>query len=351
MPIPKSPIVLVTFAAFDSGHARIGKALIDAGVEIRLAPKLGHRSEPELAELLKGVSGAIVSTDPFTAEVIAGAPDLRIIARSGVGYDTVDIAAATRHGVQVVTTPGANDRSVADHAMAMLLSLLRRVPELDAGVRRGEWNRTGPYVPRQLSGMTVGVVGYGAIGRRVADRLRGFEVELLVHDPMIEPGGPVESVALHELLRRSQVVTLHTPLNAATRQLINADTLALMRPDSVLVNTSRGEVVDQPALAAALTEGRIAGAALDVLDSEPPERSPLFEMSNVVLSPHNGGLSDVSIHDMLVRCVDSVLAVLAGGVAPDLLNTDVLDTLAGGGKAAIKNVARSGAGGQPKQAT
>lgn len=319
-------VVLVTFPDFDTADPSVGGVITGAGLALRMAPKFGPRSTTELAGMLDGVVGAIVSTDPFTADVLRGAPSLRVIARTGVGYDTIDMAVATALGIQVVTTPGANENAVADHTLGLLLALLRRIPELDADARAGGWSRTGAHLPRQLAGSTVGVVGFGGIGRQVARRLDGFGVELLVHDPMLPAGGPVESTPLDELLRRSDVVTLHCPLLPETRGLIGARALSLMRPHAVLVNTSRGPVVDEPALVAALQAGQVAGAALDVFLEEPPAGSPLLSMPNVVVSPHNGGLSDVSITEMTRRCAEAVVAVARGGVAADVVNGPALAT-------------------------
>lgn len=308
-------MVLVTFTDFPADHPEVGGALTAAGLELRLAPKLGPRSEQELAALLPGVVGAIVSTDPFTDAVLRGAPGLRVIARTGVGFDTIDVATATELDIQVVTTPGLNEHAVADHALALILGWLRMVPHLDADVRAGGWSRSGPHLPRQLAGSTVGVVGYGGIGRQVAKRLAGFDCEVLVHDPVLAPDDPVRSIALDELLARSDIVTLHCPLLPETRGMIGREALALMRPDALLVNTSRGPVVDEAALVEALRSRHLGGAALDVFEHEPPVGSPLLSMPNVVVSPHNAGLSTVSAFDMSRACAAAVLTVLAGGTA------------------------------------
>jgi phosphoglycerate dehydrogenase-like enzyme len=320
-----APIVLVTWPDYDVGDATLGGALTAAGLELRLAPKLGARNPDELAALLAGAMGAIVSTDPFTAGVLRAAVDLRVIARVGVGVDSIDLDAASERGVQVATTPGANEHAVADHAVGLMLALLRRIPLLDRDVRAGGWHRTGNHTPRQLAGATVGLVGYGRIGRRVAARLRGFDVALLLHDPALPAGGPELSVSLDDLLRRSDIVSLHCPLNVTTHHLIDARALGLLRPDAVLVNTSRGGVVDERALVAALRTGSIAGAALDVFEGEPPAASPLLELDNVVVSPHNAGLSTTSVTEMTRRATQAVLDVAAGGVAADLVNVQALD--------------------------
>ncbi len=308
-------VILVTFTDFPAGHPEVGGALTAAGLELRLAPKLGPRSESELAALLPGVVGAIVSTDPFTDAVLRGAPGLRVIARTGVGFDTIDVATATELDIQVVTTPGLNEHAVADHALALILGWLRMVPRLDTDVRAGGWSRSGPHLPRQLAGSTVGVVGYGGIGRQVAKRLAGFDCEVLVHDPVLADDGPVRSIALDDLLERCDIVTLHCPLLPETRGLIGREAIALMRPGGLLVNTSRGPVVDEAALVEALRSGHLGGAALDVFEYEPPVGSPLLSMPNVVVSPHNAGLSTVSAFDMSRACAAAVLTVLAGGVA------------------------------------
>jgi phosphoglycerate dehydrogenase-like enzyme len=208
----------------------------------------------------------------------------------------------------------------------MLLALLRRIPEHDATARRGEWNRTRPHTPRLLRGSTVGLIGYGHIGRLVARRLEGFDVELLVSDPALAGSESPRSVELDELLARADVVSLHTPLVPATRHLIDQRALRLMQPHAVLVNTSRGGVVDEAALIEALTDGTIAGAALDVFEVEPPPvDSPLLAMPNVVISPHVGGLSTKSVDVMSRMATASVIDVIEGRIPEGLVNRAILD--------------------------
>jgi phosphoglycerate dehydrogenase-like enzyme len=319
------PIVLVTFPDYDTEGPDQGGALTAAGYSMRVAPMRGPRSPEELFALCSDASGAIVSTDPFTADVMRNSPDLRVIARTGVGVDSIDVAAATELGVAITTTPGANESTVADHAVAMMLALLRRIPENDAGVRRGDWNRTGPHAPLLLTGLTVGLIGYGHIGRLVARRLEGFDVELVVSDPALTESQSPRPVELAELLARCDVVSLHCPLIASTRHLIDQSALQLMRPHAVLVNTSRGEVVDEAALVKALQDGVIAGAALDVFEHEPPHDSPLLSMPNVVVSPHVGGISTSSVDEMTRRATASVIDVLNGRIPDGLANRAVLD--------------------------
>jgi phosphoglycerate dehydrogenase-like enzyme len=320
-----APVILITFPDYDTGHPQHGGALTAHGYEMRIAPKRGARSEEQLLALSADVAGAIVSTDPFTRDVLRDSPGLRVIARVGVGIDSIDAAAATELGVAITTTPGANEETVADHAIAMMLALLRRIPENDAGIRRGEWNRTGPHTPLLLSGCTVGLVGYGHIGRLVAHRLAGFDVELLVTDPALGESESPRAVELAELLARSDIVSLHCPLIPATRHLIDHSALQLMRPHALLVNTSRGGVVDEAALIQALDDGVISGAALDVFETEPPGDSPLLAMRNVVVSPHVGGLSTKSVDAMFRMATASVIDVLEGRVPEGLVNPAILD--------------------------
>lgn len=314
--------VLVTWP--DYAADRLGAKLAEQGLTLRIEPKRGARTSEQMRTLAAGAVAAIVSTDPFDAEVLAAASSLRVIARVGVGVDSIDLDAATAAGVVVTVTPGANEATVADHVLALTLGILRRVAEHDAGVRRGEWNRTGAHTPSQLSGKTVGLVGYGRIGRLVGERLRGFGVELLASDPGATPDGTAELLPLHELLARADVVSLHVPLQPGTRDLIGAAELAAMRPGAVLVNAARGCVVDEPALVAALESGRLRGAALDVFAQEPPHGSRLLALPNVLLSPHVAGLSEESIEQMTRRATDSVLDVLQGRRPPYVANPEAL---------------------------
>jgi phosphoglycerate dehydrogenase-like enzyme len=317
--------VLVTWPDYDVDDVALGAALVAAGLELALEPKLGARSTADLLAIARDADGAIVSTDPFDASVLEACPRLKVIARVGVGVDSIDLTTATELGIAVTTTPGANEAAVADHAVALMLAVVRRVAEHDAAVRRGEWNRTGADTPWELTDATVGLVGYGAIGRLVARRLAGFGVRLLVSDPVVvEDDADAERVALERLLRESDIVSLHAPLLPTTRSLIGPEQLALMQPTAVLVNTARGGVVDEPALIDALEHGRLRGAALDVFDEEPPRSERLLALRNVVLTPHVGGLSERSIREMTARATRSVLDVLHGRTPRDLANPAVV---------------------------
>jgi phosphoglycerate dehydrogenase-like enzyme len=297
---------------FDPEGSATGARLRAAGLDVRLAPKTAARTSADVRALLDGATAAIVSTDPFDSAVFAAAPALRVVARVGVGTDSIDLAAATRAGVVVTTTPGANRETTADHAVAMILSAIRRVVEHDASVRRGEWHRGGDLTPWDLHRTTVGLVGFGAIGRAVSRRLSGFDVDLLVCDPEVRavPGAAV--VDLDTLLRRSDVVSLHVPLTTATRGIIGREEIAALGPDAILVNTSRGGLVDEAALEDALRTRRLRAAALDVFADEPMPAGGLAALSNVVLTPHIGGLSVGSIRAMTAAATGHVLDVLRG---------------------------------------
>jgi len=307
-----SGAILITWPDFDRDDPATGGRLSAAGHELRFAPKRAQRTPDELIALLDdGVVGAIVSTDPFDARVLGAARRLRVIARVGVGTDSIDVAAAARQGIAVCTTPGVNAASTADHAVALMLAALRRVPEHDRAVREGTWPRTGAATPWELSGATVGLVGYGAIGRLVHRRLSGFAVRVLVCDPEADPAPGAERTELEPLLRASDIVSLHLPLGPATRGLIDEHRLAQLKPTAVLVNTARGGLIDEDALADALQRGRLRGAALDVFQDEPPNGSRLLKLPNVVVTPHVAGLSDRSVKEMTRRATDAVLEVLA----------------------------------------
>jgi D-3-phosphoglycerate dehydrogenase / 2-oxoglutarate reductase len=314
--------VLVTWPGFPGSD---GAALLDeAGVAYAMSPRVGERTPAQVAEAVGGATAVVASTDVFDAHVFAGCPALAIVARVGVGFDAIDVSAATAAGVAVTTTPGTNSSSVADHALALMLAVIRRVAVQDAAVRRGEWPRATSDIAGELTGRTVGLVGYGAIGRLVGRRLAGFDAEILAHDPAYAGGDLAEPVSLAELLRRSSVVSLHAPLLASTRHVIGAAELAAMPPGAILVNTARGGLVDEDALVAALADGSLGGAGLDVYAEEPPPAERFRGFDHVVLTPHLAGLSDRSRNAMTRAAAASVLDVLAGRPPGGLINPDVL---------------------------
>lgn len=283
------------------------------------------RSEEEMIELLPGMAATIASIEPYTRRVLATVDALKIVARVGVGYDAIDVAAATDHGVAITTTPGTNHKAVADYAFALILSLMRAVPANIANVRAGRWERV---VGHDVDSATIGIIGTGAIGKAVARRARGFDMRILAYDVVQDEAFAaavgVEYRPLDELLAEADVVTMHTPLIPETRNLLDARRLALMRRGAYVVNTSRGGVIDEAALAAALHSGHLAGAALDVFEAEPPWGNPLLEAPNLLVCPHVAGISVESQQAMLTMACRSVVQRLRGERPEGLVNPAVL---------------------------
>jgi len=315
--------VVVTWPAFDLDGPTTGLVLADAGLTVRLAPKTGPRSPEDLIDALGDAVAVIASTDPFSADVFRARPKLEVIARTGVGVDAIDVAAATAAGVLIVTTPGAHEETVADHTLALLLALVRRLPEHDQSVRAGHWDRAGSLTPGDIFEATVGLVGSGAIGRAVIRRLCGFGCTILVADPGLDEAQEgTELVELDELLQRSDAVSLHLPLLPETRGMIGAAQFEIMKPSAVLINASRGQIVDEAALATALRDGQIAAAGFDVFAAEPPTHSELLDLPNILLTPHVGGLSHRSIAELTRRATVAVVEALQGGVPAATVNPE-----------------------------
>ena len=305
-------IVLVTSRSFSSGDLDLAGELTVAGCEILTGPP-DHDLEM-LRPMLSSATAWVAGTGPVTAAHLDAAPDLRLVARYGVGVEAVDVTAAAERGVLVTNTPGANTGAVADLAVALMLAALRDVTAGDRQVRAGQWTvrRT-----RELGSLTVGIVGLGRIGRQVAARLRGFGSILLGHDPWVSPEQQellgIRLVDLDELARHSDLVTLHAPGDAV---LIDASFLALAKPHLVLVNTARGGLVDEAAVADALRAGSMRTYATDVLRSEADGRvSPLLAddlADRTLFTPHAGAQTVEAVDQMGRGAVDAVLALLRG---------------------------------------
>jgi D-3-phosphoglycerate dehydrogenase / 2-oxoglutarate reductase len=248
--------------------------------------------EPELLPLVADIDAWIVrGATQVTRRLIEAAPRLRWVARAGAGLDNIDVAAAKERGIGVLNVPGANAVAVAELVFGLLLGLLRHIPEGDASVRRGEWDKSR-FMGRELRGKTLGIVGLGKIGRAVAQRARAFEMTCVGFDPLVPDADVramgVEPLSLDDLIARAEILTLHVPLSAETRGMIGAERLARLPKGAFLVNAARGGLVDEAALLAALESGALAGAALDVFSSEPPQGSPLVGHPRVVATPHVG---------------------------------------------------------------
>jgi phosphoglycerate dehydrogenase-like enzyme len=297
-----------------------------AGVETVFNTVSGHRSEAEMIGLLQGIDAAIVGLDPFTAKVLDASPRLKVISRSGVGYDDIDVPAATQRGVAVCTTPGLNHNAVAEWTFALLLQCARNVYENLHEGRSGGWKYSQG---RDLAKRTLGIIGLGAIGKQVAKRARAFDMTVLAFDKVQDAGFAaqygIQYTTLEELLGASDYVSIHLFYDAQSRHLLNAERLALMKPTAYLVNTSRGGVIDSDALRAALEAKRIAGAALDVFEKEPLEAdSPLRKVDNLTISPHCSGASDDARNAQVVMATENALRVLRKEPPLYILNPDAL---------------------------
>jgi glyoxylate reductase len=314
-----------------------GEALgrLARAVDLDVSPGPGGASTEELARGAREAAGLLcLLTDRVDAALIRSCPRLRAISSVSVGVDHVDLAAATARGIPVGFTPGVLTETTADLAFALLLAAARRIGEAERWLRRGEWTEARRWEPdlllgRDVHGATLGLVGLGAIGLAVARRARGFGMRVLGWSRRPKPEAValgVEPVALDELLARSDFVSVHVAATAETRRLIGAAALARMQPGAILVNTARGEVVDEDALVAALRAGRLAGAALDVYAREPlPPDSPLLALENVVLTPHIGSASVATRTRMAELAVDNLLAGLAGERMPRCANPEVYE--------------------------
>jgi D-3-phosphoglycerate dehydrogenase / 2-oxoglutarate reductase len=258
-------------------------------------------------------AGAIVRAGARVDQALLGrAPALRVIARTGVGTDLVDVPAATARGIAVVITPGAGAAAVAEGAIGMALHLVKRFGPLTALVREGRWAQRGTVGVGDLDGATLGVIGYGRIGRRTAALGAAFGMRIAAYDPVSEPPGDVRCADLGDLAARSDVITLHLPLTGQTRHLVDDAFLARVKPGAVLVNCGRGGLIDADAVWRALALGRLAGVGLDVFDPEPPAHHPLFSHPDVVLTPHLMGLSRRATAATFTAAARGVLDVLSG---------------------------------------
>jgi D-3-phosphoglycerate dehydrogenase / 2-oxoglutarate reductase len=269
-------------------------------------------ADPGDADLV-AAEGAIVRASARVDQVLLEkAPALRVLARTGVGTDLIDVPAATGRGIAVVITPGAGAAAVAEGAIGMALHLVKRFGPLTAVVREGRWAERAKLAVGDLDGATLGVIGYGRIGRRTAALGAAFGMRVLAYDPVSEPPAEVRCIDLSDLAARSDVITLHLPLTGQTRHLVDDAFLGRVKPGAVLVNCSRGGLIDTDAVWRALTDGRLSGVGLDVFDPEPPGDHPLFSHPDVVLTPHLMGLSRRATAATFAAAAQGIVDVLAG---------------------------------------
>ena len=281
-------------------------------------------SAAEQRALLPDAIGLIArATSEVDRALLDAAPNLRVIGRTGVGVDRVDLEAASTRSVPVVVTPTAGTRAVAEGTLAFALHLLKKLGRHTTLVRKGAWKQRNRLTAYDLDGATVGLVGFGRIGRRVAELARCFGAEVLVFDPYLDAAEGVTVTDLPRLLAAADVISLHAPLTPETRHLIGAAELALIKPGAVLVNCARGGLLDLDAAHAALLDGRLAGVGLDVYDPEPPADHPLFHHPDVVLTPHIMGISARAWQRTCVDMATGMAAVLGGGRAENVANPEV----------------------------
>jgi phosphoglycerate dehydrogenase-like enzyme len=316
--------ILITARAVQPAGQQAQALLRSAGCELIFPPKFGPIKASELIRALEGMDAVLASLDEYSAPVLSSpsAANLKIIARWGVGYDSVDIAAATRNGIVVTYTPGVLDDAVADYTFALLLSLARRVHEANAAMERGEWKH---FWGDDVGGKTLGIIGLGRIGKAVARRAAGFNMRVLAHTahPSAEYNA-IEYLSLDELLKESDFVSLHAALTPAKRGMIGEAQLQQMKRTAYLINTARGALVDEDALVRALGEGWIAGAAVDVFATEPlPAESPLRFVPNLLLSPHQSSYTRGTGERVSLAAAQGIVDFMNGRKPQNVLNSEV----------------------------
>jgi D-3-phosphoglycerate dehydrogenase len=308
----------------------IAEPLAEAGVELlRAHHEVDARAATTREELLSAVAGAealvVRSATRVDAEVLEAGRRLKVVGRAGIGLDNVDVAAATRLGIMVVNAPQSNVISAAEHTVALILAQARNIPQAHLALREGRWER-GRFQGAELYGKTLGIVGLGRVGALVAQRLNAFGMHLLAYDPYVSRDRAaqmgVELASLADVLARADVVTVHLPKTPETTGLIGQSELAAMKPGARLVNTARGGIVDEAALAKAIDDGHLAGAALDVFAEEPTTQSPLFDLDGVVVTPHLGASTTEAQDKAGVTIAQQLLLALAGQFVPNAVNVD-----------------------------
>lgn len=317
------PHVLVAGKLHPSGLALLKSA---PGVTFDYVEEI---SEPSYQAFLPKAEGVVIRTQPMTAAGIAKAPRLRVVSRHGVGFDAVDVPALNARNIPLCIVGDVNSAGVAEHAMMLILAASHRLIAADRAVRQGPWGWRNGLQTREVAGKRLLILGFGRIGRHLAGMARAFGIEVWAHDPFIAPDAwpdaTIPRVAdLQDALPLVDIVSLHVP--RADRAILGAGELARMKPEAIIVNTARGGLVDEPALAAALREGRLGAAGIEVFDAEPPPRDhPLFGLDSVVLTPHNAALTLECAERMALASVQNVLDFFQGRLDPALIvNKDAL---------------------------
>ncbi len=307
--------VLIAPAPLQEIEHIYGPLLREAGHDIIFSKVAHQMSEAELAEILPGCAGTLAGSEPYTRDVIAkaAANGLKVIARAGVGYDAVDLAAATEHGVAVTFAPGTNQDSVAEHTFSLILALSRNVVAQHNAIAAGDWPRRANQPLRRK---TLGLLGLGRIGKAVALRGKAFMMDVVAYEPFPDAAFVKEHgvtlLPFDDVVKQADWLSLHMPMCPESMKCINARTLGLMKPTAYVVNTARGGVVNEPDLYEALKNNRIAGAGLDVFDQEPPGDNPLLTLDNIVMTAHTAGVDVQSRDDMAHMAARAIAKLLAG---------------------------------------
>ena len=299
-------------------------------IEVQIYP--AGISQTELLPMLSDAAGIALSGTPYKQAEMDASPAMQVVARIGVGYDAVEVPALTARRVPLMVAGAANSTSVAEHAFHLMMALAKRTPALDAMVRKGAWSDRHAGLPMELSGKTVLIVGFGRIGTRSARRCQGFDMNVLIYDPYapaekITSAGCERVTDLNAALPRADFVSIHCPKNPETVGMFDAARLHRMKRGAFIVNTARGGIIDEPALHAALTSGRLAGAGLDVFDLEPtPVNNTLLQLDTVITSPHMAGVTTESVAGMAMVTAENILSVLDDKPNRDnVINQEVLD--------------------------
>ncbi len=304
-----------------------GEVLAKIGAEVRLAKE----PTPEgILEVARDADAVLTTYAKVTSEMISQLTRCRVIARFGIGVDNVDIPAATQAGIVVTRVPDYCLDEVSDHTMALLLALVRKIPASNARTQSGRWEMRAVVPIHRLRGTVLGLVAFGQIPQLVAPKAQAFGIRVVTYDPYVSnqtmADAGVEPLDFDELVKISDYISIHTPLLPVTRHLFNADVFRRMKPGAYLINTARGPIIDEAALAAALDRGELAGAALDVMEQEPPSGSPLFGRDNVIVTPHTSFYSEESLVDLQTKAAEEVLRVLSGQAPRNPVNPEVVKT-------------------------
>ena len=310
----KNKKVLVTPTSFGKNNQKIIENLESSVGEV-IYNKTGKPLSAEaLMELIPGVHGYIAGLDTISSDVIDSADSLQVISRYGVGYDNVDLSSASKKNIVVTNTPGANSVSVAELALASMLALARHMPTAIQSTKKGEWPRTNGL---SLEGKTIAILGLGAIGKQLAKRLSAFDCQILAYDPFPDnhfaSQYQVNMLSMEEILPQADFISIHIPLNPKTQKMVNASFLDQVKQGVLIINTSRGELIDEQALLKAIRSGKVSGAALDAFSQEPPDpNNELLQLPQVIVTPHMGAHTDGATNNMGWMATRDCLAVLNG---------------------------------------